>query len=177
MNYRRPPDIEICDMSEEEFSKTKKRFEDKYLINKETGCWEWQAGLDGKGYSAFCVRKRMKIGHRISYNIYVGEIPKGLVIDHLCKNIKCVNPAHMEPVTQKDNILRGEAPSSLQAQQTHCLEGHPLFGENLFITKDGKRVCRQCRKNYYYKDLEATRKYQREYARKRRQRLKKEDSL
>lgn len=115
------------------------------------GCIEWTGGLNGSGYGQFSDlrtsnRKEGKVyAHRWSYEYFIGPIPDGLHLDHLCRNRKCVNPTHLEPVTAKENILRGVGTSALHAVKTHCPAGHPYSGENLYIhPARGYRVCRAC---------------------------------
>lgn len=74
-----------------------------------TGCWIWLGGNSGDGYGKVSVNGRMKMAHRAVYEIFMGPIPEGLVLDHLCRNRRCCNPLHMEPVTVQENTLRGEA--------------------------------------------------------------------
>ena len=80
----------------------KKRFEDKF-IKKETGCWEWEASLNNKGYGWFRYNGHNQLAHRVSYQLYVGDIPKDKCILHKCNNPKCVNPDHLYVGTHKDN--------------------------------------------------------------------------
>ena len=117
---------------EQRFKTLLERFREKYTVNSETGCWEWQAGkFPGTPYGIFTSRR----AHRVAYEIFVGPIPEGLVLDHLCGVGHCVNPAHLEAVTQEENRRR-------QAErQTHCRNGHELSGPNLALV----RVCRTCR--------------------------------
>ena len=84
--------------------------------------------------------------HRVSYQLVVGEIPEGLTLDHLCRNPSCVNPDHLEPVTTKENILRGVSKIAQQARQTHCKRGHPFDEENTMIVRGSARQCRACNK-------------------------------
>ncbi len=82
--------------------------------------------------------------HRFAYELLVGPIPDGLVIDHLCRVRHCVNPAHMEPVTRWENTLRGGSFSAVAARQTHCVNGHPFDEENTHVDRRGFRRCRAC---------------------------------
>ena len=108
-------------------------------------CWVWP--LDrGARYSRVSIGNRQMKAHRLIYDALVGPIPDRLTLDHLCRNTHCVNPAHLEPVTEKVNILRGAGPPALNARKTHCNHGHPLTGENLRPHADGKRRCRACQK-------------------------------
>lgn len=108
------------------------------------GCWVWQGAADRKGYGIMMVRLKRVFAHRVSYEAFRGSIPTGLVIDHLCRNPPCCNPDHLEPVTQRENTLRGINPPALAARATHCKQGHPYTGENLFFGSDGSRRCRIC---------------------------------
>lgn len=81
----------------------------------------------------------------MSHELHKGPIPEGLVIDHLCRNRGCVNPDHLEAVTQRENILRGEGLAAANARKTHCPKGHPYSGENLYVVpSSGRRQCRIC---------------------------------
>lgn len=71
-------------------------------------CWEWQGEILWTGYGRFSVSPKVKIlAHRYAYEATNGAIPEGLVIDHLCRNRRCVNPDHLEPVTRSENVKRG----------------------------------------------------------------------
>ncbi len=115
----------------------------EYIVDAESGCWVWQRCLTF-GYG----RKRVKgvdwRAHRWYYEQAHGPIPAGLVIDHLCRNRACVNPAHMEPVTNRENILRGVSPHALNARKTHCKRDHEYTPENTYLTPAGLRQCREC---------------------------------
>lgn len=111
-----------------------------------TPCWPWTAGLGRGGYGVFWVPPHQRCAHRLSYELEVGPIPDGLVIDHLCRNRSCINPGHLEPVTHRINLLRGETIQAANARKTHCLRGHPFDEENTDRQSDGYRRCRACKK-------------------------------
>lgn len=116
-------------------------FMDKVRVNPKTKCWVWTAALRGDGkYPAFSLNRVQVAGHRIAYIHFVGPIPKGLEVDHLCLNKKCVNPRHLEPVTRKVNAERWGA------TKTHCKHGHPFDKENTYINPRGQRECKECRR-------------------------------
>ena len=108
-----------------------------------TGCWLWTGALEGDGYGLMKVNRRMVRAARASYETFVGPIPEGLTIDHLCRQRCCINPEHLEPVTNRENILRSDGVTANNARKTHCPHGHPLSGENLYLHK-GHRMCRAC---------------------------------
>lgn len=113
------------------------------------GCWVWTGAVSNKGYGQFCSSGRTRSAHRVAYELYVGPIPAGHQIDHtchntdadcpggLCRHRRCVNPAHLEPVTQSANMLR--------AGRDRCSKGHPYTPENTRYRKDnGRRICLEC---------------------------------
>lgn len=110
------------------------------------GCWIWTASTDGSGrYGAFYLDGRLERAHRVAYELSGrGPIPPGMVIDHLCRVTLCVNPDHLEVVTQHQNIMRGTAASARNAVKTHCMRGHELSGENVQIMARGGRRCLAC---------------------------------
>lgn len=111
-------------------------------------CWEWTAGKSSKGYGMVYVGGKMQMAYRVVYELYRGAIPEGRQLDHLCRNPGCVNPEHLEPVTSKENTLRGEGIAARNARKTHCIHGHKYTPENTIIRKDGAgKECRTCRHN------------------------------
>ena len=107
-------------------------------------CWIWMA-QKVRGYGQFRGERSMMRAHRFSYELFVGPIADGMTIDHLCRNPSCVNPEHLEPVSMRENTLRGFGPSAQNARKTHCIHGHALTDKNLILHKDGRRQCHQCR--------------------------------
>lgn len=107
-------------------------------VDKSGECWEWTAGKYAWGYGQFSVGYKKIRAHRWAYEHLVGPIPEGLVIDHLCRNPPCVNPAHLEPVTGAENTRRGG-----NALKTHCPRGHEYDEANTRYCH-GSRFCRAC---------------------------------
>ena len=114
-------------------------------VEKSTGCWIWRGSVGVWGYGQFQPRRGRNLrAHRVAWELIRGPIPQGLVLDHLCRNKLCVNPDHLEPVTNRVNTLRGVGPSAMNAAKTECKHGHPFIAENTRIDHKGKRVCRTC---------------------------------
>ena len=113
-------------------------------VEKTDTCWNWKTPHAKLGYGFIYVYERgQKVpAHRVAWELLRGPIPEGLQIDHLCRNRRCVNPDHLEPVTQHENIMRGEGLSAKRAVQTHCKHGHNM--EGCRVTKDGYRYYREC---------------------------------
>lgn len=120
----------------------------KRVALADSGCLQWIGAEDWDGYGRFYIGDSKEVrAHRWSYEYHVGPIPVGLVIDHLCRNKLCVNPNHLEAVTDRVNVLRGVGPSALHAKKTHCPAGHPYAGDNLYIHEPSNmRRCRTCQR-------------------------------
>jgi hypothetical protein len=107
----------------------------------DAGCWEWAGSRTKDGYGRLAVKAdgtwAVRLAHRFSYELHIGPIPDGLVLDHLCRTPACVNPAHLEAVTQAENVRRAAA------LITACPHGHPYTPENIRLCS-GHRVCREC---------------------------------
>lgn len=121
------------------------RFWAKVVKSDENSCWLWQ-GTTSRGYGQMWDGHRLNQAHRFAYELLRGPIPAGLHIDHLCRVRACVNPAHLEVVTCRENILRGESLPARNAQKTTCVNGHALTPENVeaYGWKQRGRRCRMC---------------------------------
>jgi hypothetical protein len=124
------------------------RFMEKVSIDPNSGCWLWTGALDSDGYGNFRVgsvkdgTRRVVSSYKWAYENYVGMVPEGLELDHLCRVRKCCNPEHLEPVTRSVNQLRG-----LNGQPAlECKNGHVFTDETTYRKTDGKRQCLICRK-------------------------------
>jgi len=124
---------------------TIQRFFAKVL--KTDNCWIWTGAKYYKGYGHIRVNGKLIHSHRMSYELFKGEIPMSYVIDHLCRNPSCVNPDHLEAVTNRQNVLRGNSFCANEARQTHCKNGHEFTFANTKRTKLG-RNCRTCAKEW-----------------------------
>jgi len=128
----------------------KLRFLDKISTVDDSDCWTWGASTNTDGYGIFKIDGVVKRAHKVSYEFFIGFVPDGLEIDHLCRNRSCVNPLHLEPVIHYENTKRGDAGVNSRAK-THCPTGHPYRGENLRVGPNGHRYCRRCRQITYEK--------------------------
>lgn len=134
---------------------SKERFKTKYLID-ESGCWLWRAALNNDGYGKFSVARKHWAAHRYSYVAAFGPIPQGLTLDHKCRIRHCVNPDHLEAVTMRENLMRGNTLQALNAAKTHCKRGHEFTVNNTDYDSGGWRQCRECRLDYSEKRRRAS---------------------
>lgn len=131
------------------------RVRESITIDPHTHCWIWTRARNVSGYGRMRVGagadRRFVQAHRASYEAFVGPIPAGMQLDHLCRNRPCVNPEHLEPVSGAENTRRaGSSPKAARASanmrlaKTHCPKGHPYEGNNVITKRGGRRQCRAC---------------------------------
>jgi len=117
-------------------------------IEREGDCWVWTGSTANRGYGSIHHNGRNGyLPHRLVWELLRGPIPDGLVLDHMCQNRRCVNPKHLDPVTNRVNILRGKSVAALNFIKTECVNGHAFDSKNTKIRKDGTRSCRQCERD------------------------------
>lgn len=131
------------------FPPLKERFWAK--VNKTTTCWLWTGHLDRHGYGSIWFKPKTVGAHRMSMILAGYDIPKDKVVDHICKNPKCVNPAHLRIVTERVNLIENSvSPVALNAKKTHCKRGHSFNATNTLVTTQG-RQCKKCNQIRYEK--------------------------
>ena len=127
------------------------RLFDKVNVGLPSECWEWTASTTQNGYGQFRFEDKVYLSHRFMYCLINGGVDKNKVLDHLCRNTGCVNPFHLEEVSNKENVLRGEINGNIK--KTECPQGHPYNEENTYHYQ-GMRFCRTCRREqnrqYYH---------------------------
>ncbi len=128
----------------------------RFLTKVEIGedHWLWKAACNSGGYGTFSWKGKSSFAHRFSYEHYVGDIPDGLDIDHLCRVRLCVNPEHLEAVTRTENLQRGDPEKRkglYQRSKTHCPQGHEYSVENTGHSTGNRRYCKECKRLQYWK--------------------------
>jgi hypothetical protein len=123
---------------------TEQRLERLHVPEPNSGCWLWTGRLNRYGYGHAIFDRKLQLAHRVAYTLFKGSIPSGLQLDHLCRVRCCINPDHLEPVTNKENLSRGR---NSKRDQSHCVNGHEFTEENTYWYADKgyrHRMCREC---------------------------------
>lgn len=119
-----------------------KPIESCIVIDPASGCWLWSGYLNKQGYGRCQRDGRLVMAHRYVYEKYRGPIEAGKQLDHLCRVTSCVNPDHLEQVTNSENVQRGWDARGLRM---FCKRGHEVTGDNRHIRRNGRIECKQCR--------------------------------
>lgn len=129
------------------------------------GCWLWTGGLTNPGYARMSWKQdgvtNIPGAHRVILHALGQPVPQGMVVDHLCRVRHCINPDHLEVVTQRENVMRSPiAPGALNAAKTHCAQGHPYTPENTYVwvhttRSTTTRICKTCNHDYYVRRRDA----------------------
>lgn len=129
----------------------KSHFNERLLSNirvLDNGCWQWVGRKNLRGYGMIPHKGRTRPAHRAVYEFFNHcVVPKHLQMDHLCRVPSCVNPDHLEPVTPRENTLRGNTAARFNAEKLTCHRGHEFTSENTTV-KNGHRICKACRRIY-----------------------------
>lgn len=131
-------------------TKGRPRLDPKTRITNNTilsgSCWLWIGELQKNGYGRLRIGSKWQLAHRYSYVVYTGNAIDDLTLDHLCRVRNCVNPRHLKPCSQKENILAAHSQSvaKMRKDQTHCVNGHEFTEKNTYWRRNGCRTCRRC---------------------------------
>lgn len=124
---------------------------ERFIPVPESGCWLWLGSETKDGYGRLWINGKYERAHRISYKLFIGPIPDGMHLDHLCRVHCCINPLHLEAVTCRENLMRGVGVAALYSRKTHCVNGHKFDGMNTRVARRGTRHCRKCDKERHEK--------------------------
>jgi len=117
----------------------------KNIVIDQNDCWNWKLWISPLGYGQISFKDKTELVHRVSFQVFIGKIKKNLEINHICRNRKCINPEHLETVSHRENLLKGDTIAAKNDQKTHCLNGHKFTPENTCINPSGERSCRICK--------------------------------
>lgn len=113
-------------------------------VDDDGECWLWTGPVGRNGYGHLTHKGRSHRAHRFAYELVNGPVPDGLVLDHLCRVRHCVNPAHLEAVTQRVNLMRSATTRAARGLLSTCARGHEFDAANTYIRRNGTRLCREC---------------------------------
>lgn len=121
--------------------------------DERTGCLRWTGTKSPLGYGRMIVDGRAQFAHRVAYEAWVGPIPAGAVLDHVhsrgCRHRDCIEPMHLEPVAQRENLARASScVTTINRAKTHCTHGHEFTEENTYLMSGGRRRCRTCQRRF-----------------------------
>jgi hypothetical protein len=114
-----------------------------YEVDAGTGCWVWVRRIDSHGYGRAA---ESELAHRRSYRENVGDLAPSQPLDHLCRNRRCVNPDHLEPVTARENNVRSFIARGIRPDRQTCSRGHDMG--DAYVEATGRRKCRECRRTW-----------------------------
>ena len=118
------------------------------MVEKSDGCWTWKGRRCDHGYGRISDKGKQRHASRVAFEVTHGPLPSNLTVDHLCRNRLCCRPDHLEAVTNRENVLRGNGHSAIAARRSTCAKGHPYTPENTRIYKGHKRQCRICAREW-----------------------------
>lgn len=129
------------------------RFRANVLPEPNSGCWFWMGSDYNGGYGYFCIqamgKRKVIAAHRFAYELLVGPIPEGYDVHHKCSIPCCVNPLHLEPLDRMTHVhITPRNIGSINAAKTHCINGHPLTGDDVRI-RGNSRQCKACAREWY----------------------------
>ena len=139
-------DPELAEEARELFVRAPSKERTRLLLylKREGECWAWDGPRDKEAYGLFTYDRKTRRAHRVTYAWVNGRIPKGLVLDHLCRATHCVKPSHLEAVSNWTNVLRGDdCPPKTNYLKTECVNGHPFTTDNTYF-HNGARACKEC---------------------------------
>lgn len=116
------------------------------MVDAEGPCWEWTGALDGRGYGVFYEGpgRETQRAHRVAYRLLVGEPPEDVVLDHLCRIHRCVNPDHLDPVSNRENLVRGYGFAGVNIRKSTCPQGHTYDSTRVNRHGNPARFCSRC---------------------------------
>lgn len=125
-----------------QFGTIQERIAGRYSVDP-GGCWIWHGAVSNGRYGSIFYQGRMQKAHRVAWILVNGPVPENRDLDHLCRNTRCINPDHLEPVSRSENLRRSPL-MDRHSMRTHCIRGHEFTSENTRRRSNGHRVCKEC---------------------------------